>query len=34
MAEILPEMEKCFGVEQKSPGRHHIYDVGTHLLCH
>src|SRR5258706_502620 len=20
------------GVEQKSPGRHHIYDVGTHLL--
>ncbi len=32
MAEILPEMEKCFGVEQKSPGRHHIYDVGTHSL--
>jgi tRNA nucleotidyltransferase/poly(A) polymerase len=32
MAEILPEMEKCFGVEQKSPGRHHIYDVGTHLM--
>jgi tRNA nucleotidyltransferase (CCA-adding enzyme) len=32
MEEILPEMEKCFGVEQKSPGRHHIYDVGTHLL--
>lgn len=32
MQEILPEMEKCFGVEQKSPGRHHIYDVGTHLL--
>jgi tRNA nucleotidyltransferase/poly(A) polymerase len=32
MAEILPEMEKCFGVEQKSPGRHHIYDVGNHLL--
>lgn len=32
MAEILPEIEKCFGVEQKSPGRHHIYDVGTHLL--
>jgi putative nucleotidyltransferase with HDIG domain len=32
MAEILPELEKCFGVEQKSPGRHHIYDVGTHLL--
>ena len=32
MAEILPELEKCFGVEQKSPQRHHIYDVGTHLL--
>jgi tRNA nucleotidyltransferase/poly(A) polymerase len=32
MAEVLPEMEKCFGVEQKSPGRHHIHDVGTHLL--
>jgi putative nucleotidyltransferase with HDIG domain len=25
-------MEKTFGIEQKSPGRHHIYDVGTHLL--
>ena len=32
MLEILPEMEKCFGMEQKSPGRHHIYDVGTHLV--
>lgn len=32
MAEILPELEKCFGVEQKSPQRHHVYDVGTHLL--
>ena len=32
MQEILPEMEKTFGVEQKSPGRHHIYDVGTHSL--
>lgn len=32
MQEILPEMMKCFGVEQKSPGRHHIYDVGMHLL--
>jgi len=29
---IMPELEKCFGVEQKSPQRHHIYDVGTHLL--
>ncbi len=32
MKEILPEMEATFGVEQKSPGRHHIYDVGTHSL--
>lgn len=30
--EILPEMEATFGVQQKSPGRHHIYDVGTHCL--
>lgn len=32
LQEILPEMERCFGVEQASPGRHHIYDVGTHLI--
>jgi tRNA nucleotidyltransferase (CCA-adding enzyme) len=32
MEEVLPEFMKCFGVEQKSPGRHHIYDVGNHLL--
>lgn len=32
MYQILPELEKMFGVEQKSPGRHHIYDVGTHAL--
>jgi putative nucleotidyltransferase with HDIG domain len=32
MQEILPELEKTFGVEQKSPGRHHVYDVGTHSL--
>ncbi len=32
MAEVLPELESCFGVEQKSPQRHHIYDVGTHLF--
>lgn len=32
LAEIIPELEKTFGVEQKSPGRHHIHDVGTHLL--
>lgn len=30
--EILPEMETTFGVEQKSPGRHHIFDVGTHSV--
>ncbi len=29
---ILPEVENCFDVQQKSPNRHHIYDVGTHLV--
>lgn len=29
---ILPEVETCFGVEQKSPERHHIHDVATHLI--
>lgn len=29
---IMPELQRCFGVEQKSPGRHHIYDVGTHSI--
>jgi tRNA nucleotidyltransferase (CCA-adding enzyme) len=29
---ILPELEKCFGIEQKSPKRHHKFDVGTHSL--
>lgn len=29
---ILPELDKCFTVEQKSPKRHHVHDVGTHLL--
>ncbi len=32
MEQILPEASKMFGVEQKSPGRHHIYDVGTHAM--
>lgn len=32
MQVVLPEFEEGFGVEQKSPGRHHIYDVGTHGL--
>jgi len=27
---ILPEVEQGFGVAQKSPGRHHLWDVGTH----
>ncbi|MEK7580660.1 MAG: CCA tRNA nucleotidyltransferase [Patescibacteria group bacterium] len=29
---ILPELDRCFSVEQKSPKRHHIYDVGTHCV--
>jgi tRNA nucleotidyltransferase/poly(A) polymerase len=29
---LLPELDVCFGVEQKSPKRHHIYDVGTHSV--
>ncbi len=29
---ILPEVDRCFAVPQKSPKRHHIYDVGTHLV--
>src|SRR3989344_8436671 len=29
---ILPELEKCFAIPQKSPKRHHIYDVGTHSV--
>lgn len=29
---ILPELDACFTVQQKSPKRHHIYDVGTHLV--
>ena len=32
LEQILPEVEKAFGVEQKSPKRHHITDVGTHLF--
>lgn len=30
LAQILPELEVCFKVEQKSPKRHHVFDVGTH----
>ncbi len=29
---ILPELDACFAIDQKSPQRHHIYDVGTHLV--
>ncbi|KKQ44118.1 MAG: tRNA adenylyl-/cytidylyl-transferase [Candidatus Woesebacteria bacterium GW2011_GWA1_37_8] len=32
LAEVLPELDKTFGIDQKSPGRHHIYDVGTHCI--
>jgi putative nucleotidyltransferase with HDIG domain len=28
----LPELDICFEIPQKSPKRHHIYDVGTHLV--
>ncbi|MFA9288915.1 MAG: CCA tRNA nucleotidyltransferase [Weeksellaceae bacterium] len=29
---ILPEVEASFAISQVSPKRHHIYDVGTHLV--
>ncbi len=29
---IIPEVDICFTIPQKSPKRHHIYDVGTHLV--
>ncbi|MCX7996300.1 MAG: CCA tRNA nucleotidyltransferase [Patescibacteria group bacterium] len=29
---ILPEVEAAFAIDQKSPMRHHKYDVGTHLV--
>lgn len=29
---LLPELDACFSIEQKSPQRHHIFDVGTHLV--
>lgn len=32
LKEILPEVDCGFEVEQQTPGRHHIYDVGTHAL--
>lgn len=30
--EIIPEFDKAFAIGQKSPNRHHIYDVGTHSV--
>jgi tRNA nucleotidyltransferase/poly(A) polymerase len=32
LAQILPELNICFTIPQKSPKRHHIYDVGTHSV--
>lgn len=32
MKYILPEFEETFTVEQKSPKRHHIFDVGMHSV--
>lgn len=30
--EILPELDEAFSTPQKSPKRHHLYDVGTHSV--
>jgi tRNA nucleotidyltransferase (CCA-adding enzyme) len=32
LKEILPELDRAFETPQKSPERHHIYDVGTHSV--
>lgn len=32
LAEILSELDVCFEVPQKSPKRHHVYDVGMHCV--
>jgi putative nucleotidyltransferase with HDIG domain len=32
LVHILPELEEAFPIGQKSPKRHHIYDVGTHSI--
>ncbi len=29
---MLPEVDLCFMIPQKSPKRHHVFDVGTHLI--
>lgn len=30
--QILPELDVSFGIPQQSPKRHHLHDVGTHLI--
>ena len=32
LTEIIPELDAAFAIQQKSPERHHIYDVGTHSV--
>ena len=32
LKEIIPELDAAFVIGQKSPKRHHIYDVGTHSI--
>jgi len=32
LKEIIPELEPAFTTQQKSPERHHVYDVGTHSV--
>jgi tRNA nucleotidyltransferase/poly(A) polymerase len=32
LGEVMPELEPAFSIGQKSPKRHHIYDVGTHSV--
>lgn len=32
LKEIIPELEPAFAIQQKSPERHHVYDVGTHSV--
>ena len=32
LVHILPELDICFVIPQKSPKRHHVFDVGTHAI--
>lgn len=32
LKEIIPELDAAFAIGQKSPKRHHVYDVGTHSI--